>query len=327
MLRAPGAIHAAAGALILALPASALAVGVSSSDASNATDAAVPAHLNRHHVGYGGGVDVRGALPAADAGRPLELQFEPSGATAWRTVDHTRVNATGRYRLHAALRHSGLLRVSGSPTAQPTQPARAAATPAPAASGGGAALAPSAPQRVEVGARLRVTRRTRVAVTGRNVTVRGQLLPAGAGRAVALQARAARGWRTVARTRTGARGGFSLRYHVGATGSRAVRVSFGGDLANRGASAPAGHVVGMRYAVVSWYSDGGSTACGFHATYGIASRTLPCGTHVTLSYGGRTVTATVDDRGPYVYSRDYDLNQNVAGALGMGGVATVLASI
>jgi rare lipoprotein A len=79
-------------------------------------------------------------------------------------------------------------------------------------------------------------------------------------------------------------------------------------------------------AVASWYFDGGSTACGFHARYGIASRTLPCGAHVTLAYGGRAVAATVDDRGPYVYGREYDLNQTTAAALRMLGVATVLAS-
>jgi rare lipoprotein A (peptidoglycan hydrolase) len=79
--------------------------------------------------------------------------------------------------------------------------------------------------------------------------------------------------------------------------------------------------------VASWYYDAGQTACGFHATYGIASRTLPCGSHVTLSYGGRTVIATVDDRGPFVAGRDYDLNQNTAAALGMYGVATVLSSV
>jgi rare lipoprotein A (peptidoglycan hydrolase) len=78
--------------------------------------------------------------------------------------------------------------------------------------------------------------------------------------------------------------------------------------------------------VASWYNDGGSTACGFHARFGVANRTLPCGTKVTIAYHGRSVVATVDDRGPYVGGRDYDLNQNTAGALGMYGVATVLAS-
>jgi rare lipoprotein A (peptidoglycan hydrolase) len=78
--------------------------------------------------------------------------------------------------------------------------------------------------------------------------------------------------------------------------------------------------------VASWYDDVGNTACGFHATYGVANKTLPCGAKVTLSYGGRTVVSTVDDRGPYVYGRSFDLNQNTARYLGMWGVAQVLAS-
>jgi rare lipoprotein A (peptidoglycan hydrolase) len=39
------------------------------------------------------------------------------------------------------------------------------------------------------------------------------------------------------------------------------------------------------------------------------------------------VVATVDDRGPFVYGRTYDLDQRTAGALGMWGVATVYSSI
>ena len=56
---------------------------------------------------------------------------------------------------------------------------------------------------------------------------------------------------------------------------------------------------------------------------GVANQTLPCGTKVTFRYGGRTVTAVVDDRGPFVGGREWDLNQNTAGALGFGGVGTV----
>ena len=77
---------------------------------------------------------------------------------------------------------------------------------------------------------------------------------------------------------------------------------------------------------ISVYNDAGSTACGFHVHFGVANKSLPCGTKVTFSHGGRSVVATVDDRGPYVAGRDYDLNQNTAGALGMYAVATVLAS-
>ena len=59
----------------------------------------------------------------------------------------------------------------------------------------------------------------------------------------------------------------------------------------------------------------------------MANRDLPCGTQVTFRYGGRTVTAVVDDRGPYVGGREWDLNQNTAAALGFDGVDTVWSSI
>jgi rare lipoprotein A (peptidoglycan hydrolase) len=42
--------------------------------------------------------------------------------------------------------------------------------------------------------------------------------------------------------------------------------------------------------------------------------------------GSREVTATVDDRGPFVGGRTWDLNQNTAAALGFGGVGSVLSS-
>jgi rare lipoprotein A (peptidoglycan hydrolase) len=144
---------------------------------------------------------------------------------------------------------------------------------------------------------------------------------------VRLLARSGSNWTTLAQARTGNLGGFDLRFALPSGPVRALKVTFAGDRANRGVTASAGSAVGFTASVASWYYDGGNTACGFHARYGVANRTLPCGAHVTLSYGGRTVVATVDDRGPYVFGREYDLNQNVAAALGMYGVATVLASV
>ncbi len=47
-----------------------------------------------------------------------------------------------------------------------------------------------------------------------------------------------------------------------------------------------------RLAGASWYGGGGSLACGgtlTSSTLGVANKTLPCGTLVTLRYGGRTV--------------------------------------
>ena len=57
--------------------------------------------------------------------------------------------------------------------------------------------------------------------------------------------------------------------------------------------------------LATWYGPGlfgNGTACGQQLTpqtWGIAHRTLPCGTLVTLTHKGRTVAVRVIDRGPY----------------------------
>lgn len=79
----------------------------------------------------------------------------------------------------------------------------------------------------------------------------------------------------------------------------------------------------LSYATASWYNDAGNTASGYHSYYGVANKSMSFGTHVLFVYHGRSVEATVDDRGPYVGGRTWDLNQNTAGALGFGGVDTV----
>jgi rare lipoprotein A (peptidoglycan hydrolase) len=70
-------------------------------------------------------------------------------------------------------------------------------------------------------------------------------------------------------------------------------------------------------ALASYYSypAGAATACGFDATYGVASRTLPCGTRVRFC-AQRCVVGVVDDRGPYIYSRLWDLSIALAHAIG-----------
>ena len=60
------------------------------------------------------------------------------------------------------------------------------------------------------------------------------------------------------------------------------------------------------------------TACGVMYTrtlVGVANRTLPCGTLVAFTYGGRTVVAPVVDRGPYVTGRNWDLSGGLCQAL------------
>lgn len=71
----------------------------------------------------------------------------------------------------------------------------------------------------------------------------------------------------------------------------------------------------------SWYGPGfygNKTACG--QTYsehieGVAHKTLACGTKVTFTHNGRTVTVPVIDRGPYTRGRTWDLSRATCLAL------------
>lgn len=80
----------------------------------------------------------------------------------------------------------------------------------------------------------------------------------------------------------------------------------------------------------SWYNDRSKrTASGMRATYGVAHKTLPFGTrlHITNPRNGRSVTAIVTDRGPFIRGRSLDVNQNVARSLGFNGTAHLNYSI
>jgi rare lipoprotein A len=184
------------------------------------------------------------------------------------------------------------------------------------------------PRVLRTAARFVVEHRAVTAQSGETVVVHGRLLPALSDVEVNLISRNGHRWRTVAHGRTHRGGRFKIRYRVQATGATAVRVSVARASAHgaRTASASVGQIVGLEPSVASWYYDAGHTACGFHAIYGVANKTLPCGSRVTISYAGRSVVATVDDRGPYVYGRSFDLDQNTARYLGMDGVAQVLTS-
>ena len=190
-----------------------------------------------------------------------------------------------------------------------------------------AAGSPRRAARAARASRFIVSDRVLTRPSGSTVVVRGALVPDGRDAQVKLVVLNGRQWRTVATARTRGDGHFSFHYRVSQVGTTPVRVSYGGNSRLRASSAAAGRVVGLEPTVASWYYDAGNTACGFHATYGVANKTLPCGTRVTISYGGRSVLATVDDRGPYVYGRSFDLNQTTARYLGMLGVAQVMASV
>ena len=87
-----------------------------------------------------------------------------------------------------------------------------------------------------------------------------------------------------------------------------------------------------RAAEASYYGPGlygGGLACGGTLTpskLGVANKTLPCGSRVTLRYHGHTVTVPVIDRGPYAGNREYDLTAATKAKLGFPSTGTVLTT-
>jgi rare lipoprotein A len=165
--------------------------------------------------------------------------------------------------------------------------------------------------------------------SGRRAVVRGAVQPAAAGFVASLQVRRGDRWFTIDRDRTGRSGGYVLRDRRRAPMSARVRVHV------RGSADRAGQVIGRlnvyRVALASWYGPGlygRRTGCGGTLGYGrlgVAHKTLPCGSKVTLLHRGRRVRVPVIDRGPYVGAREYDLTEATARKLrfrGHGGILT-----
>ncbi len=312
-----------AGALIIAIPTSALALAQGQSLAESAPQITV----SPQRISYGDEVTVSGTTSSSDSGQQLVLAYQQPG-TQWQPIAYTNVQGDGSFRFVTRLSRSGQLNVltaGGSGTV--TTVATTGAVQSAAASGlNGTPLAGTTPQPVAVGAKLVVPQAPINVLSGQAVDVRGRLMPGLAGRTVQLDGRTGSGWRKLATARTTASGRFDLHYVAGGLGAQRLRVRFTGDGSNGPTVARSALLTAYRPSGASWYDDSGGTACGFHATMGVANRTLPCGTHVTFVYGGHQVTAVVDDRGPFVDGRDWDLNQNTAAALGFGGADTVWSS-
>jgi len=84
--------------------------------------------------------------------------------------------------------------------------------------------------------------------------------------------------------------------------------------------------------VASYYGDesGSRTASGERFSQNAmtcAHRSLPFGTKLRVSHGGRSVVVTVNDRGPFVRGRVLDLSKGAARVLGLGGVGRVTAEV
>jgi len=76
------------------------------------------------------------------------------------------------------------------------------------------------------------------------------------------------------------------------------------------------------YKKATWYGPGfwnNRTACGVKLkkrTIGAAHKKLPCGTQVTFTHNGRSITTRVIDRGPYHKGYAWDLTKKTAKRIG-----------
>ena len=275
-------------------------------------------------VPFGQRVTLRGQFPGvADA--KVEIRHRAAGSRNVRLVTQTRTGDAGYYRIRVRPRRSGYWtaqlasaeralmgsgETDGDGTAEPRRVERR-----------------TDPEAVRVRSRTRARLATRHTRVGRSVRVSGRVRPGDAGRRVIVRAAGRR-----KATRTRANGRFSTRVRAGSTGRFRVRVIARGNAAAKRSRDSAGKLTVYRPASASWYGPGfygNRTACGqtlTSSTEGVAHRSMPCGTKLRLRYGGRTVSARVIDRGPYVAGREFDLTYATKRKLGFPDTGTVLSS-
>ena len=171
------------------------------------------------------------------------------------------------------------------------------------------------------------------ALVGQQQRITGTLGTAAGGRVVAVQAQApGAAWATIATTRAAEDGSFVTTWRAATTGRWPIRAVLDGDaVAAAAPAAPTATAIVYRGAGATWYSQPGNrTACGVRlrrSTMGVAHRTLPCGTLVDVTWGGRSITVPVIDRGPFVAGVHYDLTLAAARALGFVAAGRVRVGV
>jgi hypothetical protein len=232
----------------------------------------------------------------------VRVLFRAGDSRVWQRLTLVKSDRDGRYSARVVAPRNGRIRAVGP---------------------GGVS---SASKPVRVRSRLSVAPVRRMAKVGERVVISGVSRPAGK-RRIKVVVRGAS--REVLSTRTRAHGGFKVSFVPARSGRHRIRVFGAANGAAGSDTSRRIRLTGLRPTHASYYGPGlygNGMACGgtlYPWTRGVAHKTLPCGTKVTLRYGGRTVTVRVLDRGPYVAGREFDLTEATRDDLGFGGVGTV----
>lgn len=301
----------------LALPAVAalLSISIGAGVASGASAEPASFDANKGRVKPGAKVKVSGAFPAAvDAladregkaptGRRVRIEFKAAGKDHFHPAKNTVSDAQGRYRETVKVHRSGFFRAVHADGRI------------------------SSPDRVRVKSRLRARIAGKDVNLGDRVAIKGRVKPAIGSRRVVV---AIGGDKLSTRTRK--HGKFKVRWKADRTGTFVARAKARGNRIAAGSRDKAGRTTVYRPAFASYYGPGlygNPVACGGStltpSTIGVAHKSLPCGTKLTLRYHGRRVKVRVIDRGPFVAGREFDLTYATKQKLGFGSTGTVWSS-
>jgi rare lipoprotein A len=308
-------------ALALSAATAALAMTATAAVAASGNGVAAQFDASKNQVRFGAKVKLKGRFPARatdqqpepegggeaarsqQPSRSVRIEFRPRGSRSWRKAKTTVTDRDGRYVERVRVKRTGSFRAVHDDGRR------------------------SPAERVRVKSRLRARLKRKHVKVGDKVPIEGRVKPRGSRRKVVVRIGGDR-----LRTRTNRSGSFRVRWKADRTGRFKAAVRAKGDELAAGSRARAGRATVYRPAVASWYGPGfygHRTACGqilTASTVGVAHRTLPCGTKLTLRYHGRSVRVRVIDRGPYVHGREFDLTGATRSKLGFPSTGTVLSS-
>ncbi len=250
---------------------------------------------------FGERIPVAGRVTTGDPVR-VSVRFRASGTESWKRLHTTRANGRGQYRTTIRAKSNGALQIV---------PRRGDASR-------------TKPIRIKARTRLRVS--THNVNLGNRVRLGGLARPGGH-RRIKMIVKGPDGRQI--RGSSNSNGKFGSAWTPQQAGTYTIRAFVGNNRKAAGSGSARRKVTVFRPAGASWYGPGGTTACGqtlTAGTIGVAHKTLPCGTRLTLRYGNRQVRVRVIDRGPYVAGREFDLTYATKEKLGFGDVGTVYSS-
>ncbi len=242
-----------------------------------------------------------GTKPAGSEAVGIRIEFRPLGSKRWHSAERGRTGHSGRFSETVPVTRSGRFR---------------------AVSNDGRT---TRPELVTVKSKTVARIGNSDPRLGEKVKIRGRVAPGGSRRLVSVDV----GGETL-KTHTRTNGTFELKWEPQKAGTQTIRVRAAADKVALGSGDKAGRVTTFRPAGASFYGPGlygNGVACGGTlqpGTIGVAHKTLPCGTKLTIRYGDKVVkNVEVIDRGPYVAGREFDLTEALRNKLGFGGVGTV----